>query len=51
MAPRRGNSGEQIRDNFTRDQRLEAMADFYKQFGNKYPTAANDFFSLHPHLK
>ncbi|MFV0445925.1 MAG: hypothetical protein ACK5Q5_20290 [Planctomycetaceae bacterium] len=51
MRPGPGNSGADIRGNFTRQQRLDAMADFYKTFGNKYPDAARDFFNQHPHLK
>lgn len=51
MRPQRDNSGLKIRDNFNREQRLDALADFYKQFGGKYPDAARDFFKQHPHLK
>jgi hypothetical protein len=48
MRPQRGNSGERIRANFPRDQRINAMADFYTKYGSKYPRAANDFFASHP---
>jgi len=27
------------------------MAEFYKEFGEKYPDAARDFFNQHPNLK
>lgn len=39
------------RDNFTREERLNALADFYKGPGAKYPKAAEDFFKQHPGLK
>ena len=51
MRPQRGNSGARIRDNFTRQQRLEAMAEFYKKFRYKYPDSARDFFKQHPGLE
>ena len=51
MRPQRGNSGNNIQNNFTLEERRAAMAEFYKQFGNKYPDAARDFFGQHPHLK
>jgi len=51
MRPQRGNSGADIADNFTRQERLEAMAEFYKKFRDKYPDAARDFFKQHPELE
>ena len=48
MRPQRGNSGAKIRENFTDDQRRDAMADFYNQDKSKYPDAAKDFFDQHP---
>lgn len=51
MRPQRGNPGTKIRENFTDDQRRDAMADFYKQSESKYPDAAKDFFDQHPDRK
>lgn len=51
MRPQRGNSGAVIRGNFSPQARLDALANFYKQFGSKYQSAAADFFKQHPHLK
>jgi len=51
MRPKRGNSGLKIRGNFTRGERLKALADFYKGGGSKYTQAAKDFFKQHPSLK
>jgi hypothetical protein len=48
MAPRRGNSGKKIQETFSRDERLNALRDFYNQNMNKYPDAARDFFNQHP---
>ena len=50
MQPQRGNPGAKIRQNFSPQERLEALRDFYKQFGDKYPGAARDFFKQHPNL-
>jgi len=50
MRPQRGNSGQKIRQNFTRQERLEALRDFYRGPGAKYKDAANDFFNQHPGL-
>ena len=50
MRPQRGNSGAKIRANFSRQERLKATADFYRQNQNKYPEAATDFFKQHPGL-
>ena len=51
MRPQRRNSGAVIRRNFTRNERLDALAEFYKGIGSKYTEAVNDFFKLHPNLK
>lgn len=51
MRPQPGNSGARIRDNFTRQERLDALSEFYKNFGDRYPDAARDFFNQHPTLK
>lgn len=50
MRPQRGNSGQVIRQNFARQQRLEALRDFYRGLGAKYKEAASDFFKQHPEL-
>jgi hypothetical protein len=52
MMPKKGNSGLIIQRNFTRTDRLQALADFYKSpTGSIYKGAARDFFKQHPHLK
>lgn len=51
MRPQRGNPGTRIRENFTRDQRLDSLSKFYRQYSSKYPEAAKDFFDRHPELK
>jgi RHS repeat-associated protein len=52
MRPQRGNSGAVIRQNFSRQERLEALADFYKyKEGAMYTEAARDFFKQHPELR
>ena len=51
MLPQRGNSGSRIRNNFARSERLNALADFYRQNANKNPEAALDFFKQHPTLE
>jgi RHS repeat-associated protein len=48
MMPRSNNSGQDIRDNFSRQQRIDALGEFYRQNQNAYPDAARDFFSQHP---
>jgi RHS repeat-associated protein len=48
MRPQRGNSGANIQRNFTRAERIKAMADFYLNQGKKYLQAAEDFFTQHP---
>jgi len=48
MRPQRGNPGALIRDNFSRDEMLRALADFYRRHLSKYPEAALDFFAQHP---
>ena len=51
MKPGRYNPGKTIRQNFSRQERIKAMADFYKRGGSKYTDAATHFFGQHPHLK
>jgi hypothetical protein len=51
MRPQPGNDGRAIRKNFSDDERRQAMADFYRQYGDKYLDAARDFFAQHPSLK
>ncbi|WP_301280960.1 RHS repeat domain-containing protein, partial [Bacteroides thetaiotaomicron] len=51
MRPKRGNSGAVIQTNFTRQERLEALAEFYTINRAKYPDAAADFFAQHPQLQ
>ena len=51
MRPKRGNSGKVIRQNFTRQERLDVLAKFYLQNTDKYPEASADFFSQHPQLQ
>jgi RHS repeat-associated protein len=51
MRPQSNNPGWKIQKNFTDDVRRQAMADFYRQYGNKYADAARDFFAQHPNLK
>ena len=50
MRPQKGNSGRDIRNNFSRQERLEAEAEFYTLFADTYPDAAADFFAQHPGL-
>ncbi len=47
MRPQRNNSGAKIRSNFTREERLNALAAFYRGAGSRYSSAARDFFSQH----
>ena len=51
MRPQRGNSAADIQQDFTRQERLDAIAEFYKKFRATYPDAARDFFKQHPHLE
>jgi len=48
MMPRRGNSGQDIRETFTRQQRIDAVGEFYRNNQDQYPDAARDFFKQHP---
>ena len=50
MSPQRGNSGADIRANFTRDERLGALSRFYSGPGSGYGDAAFDFFAMHPEV-
>jgi len=51
MRPTTANPGSDIRDNFTRDERLNALRAFYNGPGAAYPNAAQGFFNLHPSLQ
>jgi hypothetical protein len=51
MRPQRGNSAADIQQNFTRQERLDAITEFHKKFRAMYPDAARDFFKQHPHLE
>ena len=51
MRPQRGNSGADIRENFTLEERRKALAEFYKGPGAKYKEVAKDFFDQHKDLK
>ncbi len=42
MMPRRGNSGQDIRENFTQKQRENAVNNFYNGSGSQYTQAAKD---------
>lgn len=44
MRPQRGNPGGRITSNFTREQIIQALRDFYRKYGHKYPDAARDFY-------
>jgi len=44
MRPQRGNPGLLIRNNFTLEQRVNALRDFYDGPGSRYTDAARDFF-------
>ena len=50
MKPGKVNSRRVIGGNFSGQERLKAMAKFYKGGGAKYIDAAKSFFSQHPHL-
>jgi hypothetical protein len=53
MRPAAGNSARDIQRNFTLDERLGALADFYNSANvqARWSEAANDFFTQHPQLK
>ena len=50
MTPKRGNSGDRIRRNFSRQERIDATREFYNQPTNrvKYFDARRDFKKQHP---
>ena len=50
MYPRNGNSGADIRSNFTRPQILDALSQFYNGPGAQFADAVGDFFGQHPDL-
>jgi len=51
MSPQSNNSGAEIRINFTRNELLESVAEFYNGPGARYKSAASDFFLQHPNLR
>ncbi|MCX7113689.1 MAG: Hint domain-containing protein [Proteobacteria bacterium] len=51
MRPKRGNCGQKIRATFTRDERLDALGDFYRSNDTKFSDAAFDFFDQHPNRR
>ena len=51
MRPQSNNPGPQIQRKFSTNERRQAMADFYRQYSDKYADAARDFFAQHPTLK
>lgn len=44
------NSGDRIQEIFSRPERLDALARFYRGLGARFASAARDFFSQHPTL-
>ena len=48
LRPQRGNSGGQIQTNFSKQERNQAMKDFYTGSGAKYKQAASDYAKQHP---
>jgi hypothetical protein len=42
------NKGDDIQENFTTDERLRALAEFYRGPGARFTQAAADFFAQHP---
>jgi hypothetical protein len=53
MRPGPSNSAQRIQMNFTRAERLNALADFYNRVDvqSRWWEASRDFFNQHPHLK
>ena len=51
MRPQRGNNGAEIRQNFSRNERLKALGEFYSGSGRKYHSASRDFYKQHPNLR
>jgi hypothetical protein len=43
MRPKKGNSGEKIRKNFSREERKKAMQEFYNKNKKEFPEAAKDY--------
>ncbi|HET7539731.1 MAG TPA: hypothetical protein VFK05_07660, partial [Polyangiaceae bacterium] len=48
MRPTRANPGRDIRENFSREERLDALRRFYEGPGKDFSNAARDFFLQHP---
>lgn len=45
MRPKRGNSGDRIQENFSREELRQAMTDFYSgPCGDKWPAARDAYF-------
>ena len=44
MRPQSNNPGSDIRDNFTRPQRIEALKSFYDTYKWTYPASRYDFY-------
>ena len=45
------NSGARIQRNFSRNELLEALRDFYNGPGSEWPEVVDDFFNQHPTLR
>lgn len=48
MRPKRGNSGQDIRERFSPQERYDAIRDFYEENKNKYPEVHEHFQKLEP---
>ncbi|WP_221450560.1 hypothetical protein [Pseudoteredinibacter isoporae] len=51
MRPSSNSIGFDIQENFTRDECLGALCDFYKGPGAEFKDTADDFFKQHPDLE
>jgi len=52
MEPKAGNSGDDIQQKYSLDQRLKALADFYNSpCGKKWKNEADAFFRDYPQLR
>ena len=45
------NKGDDIQEHFTLDERLRALAEFYRGPGARFTRAAADFFAQHPEYR
>ncbi len=50
MSPSQFNKGLDIQQNFSSQERQQAMADFYNKYGNLFPEARDGYFSQFPEL-